>query len=1175
MGVIITSRAHLFEARDAWCANSTAATVEFGPLSAWEVSAVTDFSHLFCSVAPLSADCNAQCASFDEDVSAWTTSQVTSLDGTFAGATSFNRPLNSWVTSQVTTLRYTLAGATSFDYPLDGWDLSSAVDTTGTFENTDELSNANRLLTFVTFIIVPGFSCSNIGLHPTLSDPNECEECPESNLVTILWLAGVGVAITAALIAYIITVIRFPDALARWVSTLTILFNHAQTVSVIGTLGLPWPISVKSIVTAFSLEIIEIPGTSCLFDVGQESPFWLYVIGFCAVDLALLLMFSLLLIALRRRRKSGGADKVEFVLTIVFSVQLPFFLNLLSQMIQSVIAEGLMAVTIAFGLVSRSLSPQRLTALSLMIGLAVYEVILVAFFVRNIFAFRRGATGGGWRLGTSDVAPRSMYKRTKYFTLRFAPHAPYWQLMIWFRQSSLVFVSFVAGISTGNATQQDGLQYLFVVLAIVVLFVVWLFHHKTQPYMYRYQNALEAWLYVSAVVLLVLAIIYSTIPAGTADVIRIVIENILLVLAIASTVGALLVAVYKLRQAQKKIEQRGSTKIYKALVKADTAIDGPLFDRLQDGSIRLLRCDWLISWGVFAELERNPVTGEPRMKRRQDLPEHAFFPPEEAAALLKRKNRSVLALSYRWLTRLHPEPNGTTLATIRRYLLANKRSTAGCGLFWDYASLPQRGANGEERSPEDTAIFKRGLKVMGFFYASIFGTAVVQLKAIPPQPKELNGCVAIYNCTEDEDALRARLTGRFGAVVECTVANSVASVRFETHEVAERALRALKLEREAIAPEYNTTAYSRDDVLTPGDPYSGWCSFEQGCALMVACHLAAAERQAHAAGKSLPERFILAIKGSPKVSEIVPETGQVKVHEVTETPEALLKRTVEAVCGATFIGKGEGTMVVHMFAELEWTIRTAMEQVRLAQHASVLTTNPTDGAGERRSSRGSSLADAEQQSSWLSEALEKLYNMGADEGDAADGGGSLITQAANLFGVMHAPDQVSDPLPPSASGSNAEKSSGFLGGLFGRSALSGDDSSSAPSASSPAVVASEEKSSGGGDDGPSLITQAGNFFSQALARDAIPLPPPSPLPPPASANEKRTSSSLLGGHFAAFAARFEPAPLAAATVPPREKKTSSGLLGGLFGRRRPTSGSGPSTSVAVQSRMWNTNSVSV
>ena len=95
------------------------------------------------------------------------------------------------------------------------------------------------------------------------------------------------------------------------------------------------------------------------------------------------------------------------------------------------------------------------------------------------------------------------------------------------------------------------------------------------------------------------------------------------------------------------------------------------------------------------------------------------------------------------------------------------------------------------RTAEETAIFKRGLAVMGFFYASIFGTAVVQLKAIPPRPKEFDGCVNIYNCAEDETALRARLSVRFGAVTECTVAKSQAFIRFETHDVAVSAVREL------------------------------------------------------------------------------------------------------------------------------------------------------------------------------------------------------------------------------------------------------------------------------------------------------------------------------------------------------------------------------------------------
>ena len=70
------------------------------------------------------------------------------------------------------------------------------------------------------------------------------------------------------------------------------------------------------------------------------------------------------------------------------------------------------------------------------------------------------------------------------------------------------------------------------------------------------------------------------------------------------------------------------------------------------------------------------------MRRQQDLPPAAFLLPEEAVELLGRGDRSVLVLSYRWLTALHPEPHGTTLAAVRRYLASDER-LSGCGLFWD------------------------------------------------------------------------------------------------------------------------------------------------------------------------------------------------------------------------------------------------------------------------------------------------------------------------------------------------------------------------------------------------------------------------------------------------------------------------------------------------------------
>ena len=74
----------------------------------------------------------------------------------------------------------------------------------------------------------------------------------------------------------------------------------------------------------------------------------------------------------------------------------------------------------------------------------------------------------------------------------------------------------------------------------------------------------------------------------------------------------------------------------------------------------------------------------------QDLPEVAFFTPAQAATLLDRGDRSILALSYRWLTASHPEPRGTTLNTVRKFLQRQERTNrvdlTQLGLFWDFGT---------------------------------------------------------------------------------------------------------------------------------------------------------------------------------------------------------------------------------------------------------------------------------------------------------------------------------------------------------------------------------------------------------------------------------------------------------------------------------------------------------
>ena len=82
---VFPNRAALLVARDAWCADPTAAAAIYGPISLWDISQVTDLSYVFCAVSwqasgPYYRDCNPACASFNSDISGWDTSSVTTLD---------------------------------------------------------------------------------------------------------------------------------------------------------------------------------------------------------------------------------------------------------------------------------------------------------------------------------------------------------------------------------------------------------------------------------------------------------------------------------------------------------------------------------------------------------------------------------------------------------------------------------------------------------------------------------------------------------------------------------------------------------------------------------------------------------------------------------------------------------------------------------------------------------------------------------------------------------------------------------------------------------------------------------------------------------------------------------------------------------------------------------------
>ncbi len=105
-------------------------------ISAWNTANVTSMAFMFADLIGLfsdSTDSTEPSSAFNQSLSSWVTSSVTDMRGMFYGATSFDQSLSSWVTSSVTDMSGMFYGATSFDQSLSSWVTSSVTDMGGMF----------------------------------------------------------------------------------------------------------------------------------------------------------------------------------------------------------------------------------------------------------------------------------------------------------------------------------------------------------------------------------------------------------------------------------------------------------------------------------------------------------------------------------------------------------------------------------------------------------------------------------------------------------------------------------------------------------------------------------------------------------------------------------------------------------------------------------------------------------------------------------------------------------------------------------------------------------------------------------------------------------------------------------------------------------------------------------
>jgi len=102
------------DAISAWDNDAESATIMYGHISDWDVSAVTDMSFLFVDMIH-----------FNEDISLWDVSSVTTMRGMFQDNWSFNQNLNEWDVSKVTNMASLFQNAYKFNGDISGWDVSS------------------------------------------------------------------------------------------------------------------------------------------------------------------------------------------------------------------------------------------------------------------------------------------------------------------------------------------------------------------------------------------------------------------------------------------------------------------------------------------------------------------------------------------------------------------------------------------------------------------------------------------------------------------------------------------------------------------------------------------------------------------------------------------------------------------------------------------------------------------------------------------------------------------------------------------------------------------------------------------------------------------------------------------------------------------------------------------
>ena len=140
----------------------------------------------------------------------------------------------------------------------------------------------------------------------SMTNPNVCDECTPGGWILTLVGVGIGLGFAPLMLAlYMCALRKYPDAIRRWLSTVIIIVNHAQTISIIATLRLSWPkliVDLMRLVT-FAFFIFDFDGVACIplgsdeVRIGTSAgiAFWVSNLALCGLIFTVLIVLVILI----------------------------------------------------------------------------------------------------------------------------------------------------------------------------------------------------------------------------------------------------------------------------------------------------------------------------------------------------------------------------------------------------------------------------------------------------------------------------------------------------------------------------------------------------------------------------------------------------------------------------------------------------------------------------------------------------------------------------------------------------------------------------------------------------------------------------------------------------------------------------------------------------------------